>query len=99
VQQKLTSLKVNHTSFRKVTDPLIGTCNLSLGFVIGDDQARIPVLQRRKARYVQKGVDVIVEGRIGHDGCWLPLRYDKLPSYQDKKAPHYKGDPSVEMGQ
>jgi len=93
VQQKLTSLKGEpiRVSGKVTADPIDWDLrNLSLGFVMGDDQARIPV------RYIgvkpdmfQKGVDVIVEGRIGHDGVLAAsVLMTSCPSkYQDEKSP------------
>jgi cytochrome c-type biogenesis protein CcmE len=72
VQQKMTALKGEPIRVAgKVTEDLIDwdVRNLSLAFVIGDGQSRIPVRYKGvKPDMFQTGVDVIVEGRIGHDG-------------------------------
>jgi len=93
VQQKLTSLKGEpiRVSGKVTADPIDWDLrNLSLGFVIGDDQARIPVRYKGvKPDMFQKGVDVIVEGRIGHDGVLVAsVLMTSCPSkYQDEKSP------------
>lgn len=93
VQQKLTSLKGEpiRVSGKVTADPIDWDLrNLSLGFVIGDDQARIPVRYKGvKPDMFQKGVDVIVEGRIGHDGVLAAsVLMTSCPSkYQDEKSP------------
>jgi len=93
VQQKLTSLKGEpiRVSGKVTADPIDWDLrNLSLGFVIGDDQARIPVRYKGvKPEMFQKGVDVIVEGRIGHDGVLVAsVLMTSCPSkYQDEKSP------------
>jgi cytochrome c-type biogenesis protein CcmE len=93
VQQKLTSLKGEpiRVSGKVTADPIEWDLrNLSLGFVIGDDQARIPVRYKGvKPDLFQKGVDVIVEGRIGHDGVLAAsVLMTSCPSkYQDEKSP------------
>jgi cytochrome c-type biogenesis protein CcmE len=44
---------------------------LSLGFMIGDAQTRMPIRYTGvKPDLFQAGVDVIVEGRLGHDGVF-----------------------------
>jgi cytochrome c-type biogenesis protein CcmE len=93
VQQKLSSLKGEpiRVSGKVTADPIDWDLrNLSLGFVIGDDQARIPVRYKGvKPDMFQKGVDVIVEGRIGHDGVLAAsVLMTSCPSkYQDEKSP------------
>jgi cytochrome c-type biogenesis protein CcmE len=93
VQQKLTTLKGEPIRVAgKVTeDPIDWDMrSLSLGFVIGDDHARIPVRYKGvKPDMFQKGVDVIVEGRIGHDGVLAAsVLMTSCPSkYQDEKSP------------
>lgn len=93
VQQKLTSLTGEpiRVSGKVTADPIDWDLrNLSLGFVIGDDQARIPVRYKGvKPDMFQKGVDVIVEGRIGHDGVLAAsVLMTSCPSkYQDEKSP------------
>jgi cytochrome c-type biogenesis protein CcmE len=93
VQQKLTTLKGEpiRVSGKVTADPIDWDLrNLSLGFVIGDDQARIPVRYKGvKPDMFQKGVDVIVEGRIGHDGVLVAsVLMTSCPSkYQDDKSP------------
>jgi cytochrome c-type biogenesis protein CcmE len=93
VQQKLTTLKGEpiRVSGKVTADPIDWDLrNLSLGFVIGDDQARIPVRYKGvKPDMFQKGVDVIVEGRIGHDGVLVAsVLMTSCPSkYQDEKSP------------
>lgn len=93
VQQKLTTLKGEpiRVSGKVTADPIDWDLrNLSLGFVIGDDQARIPVRYKGvKPDMFQKGVDVIVEGRIGHDGVLAAsVLMTSCPSkYQDEKSP------------
>jgi cytochrome c-type biogenesis protein CcmE len=93
VQQKLTSLKGEpiRVSGKVTADPIDWDLrNLSLGFVIGDDQARIPVRYKGvKPDMFQKGVDVIVEGRIGHDGVLAAsVLMTSCPSkYPDEKSP------------
>ena len=73
VQQKLTTLKGEpiRVSGKVTADPIDWDLrNLSLGFVIGDDQARIPVRYKGvKPDMFQKGVDVIVEGSYWARWC------------------------------
>ena len=93
VQQKLTSLTGEpiRVSGKVTADPIDWDLrNLSLGFVMGDDHARIPVRYKGvKPDMFQKGVDVIVEGRIGHDGVLAAsVLMTSCPSkYQDEKSP------------
>ncbi len=64
--------------------------NLSLAFVIGDEQARLPIHYTGvKPDMFQPGVDVIVEGRLGHDGIFVAsVLMTSCPSkYQDEKSP------------
>jgi cytochrome c-type biogenesis protein CcmE len=57
---------------------------------MGDGQARIPVHYKGvKPDMFQTGVDVIVEGRIGHDGVLVASTLmTSCPSkYQEEKNP------------
>jgi cytochrome c-type biogenesis protein CcmE len=93
VQQKLTTLKGESIRVAgKVTgDPIDWDVRtLSLAFVMGDGQARIPVRYKGvKPDMFQTGVDVIVEGRIGHDGVLAAsVLMTSCPSkYQEEKSP------------
>ena len=93
VQQKLIALKGEPIRVAgKVTqDPIDWDVrSLSLAFVIGDAQSRIPVrYQGVKPDMFQTGVDVIVEGRIGQDGVLLAsVLTTSCPSkYQEEKSP------------
>ena len=93
VQQKLSSLRGESIRVAgKVTEEPINwdVRNLSLAFVIGDGQARIPVRYKGvKPDMFQTGVDVIVEGRIGHDGVLAAsVLMTSCPSkYQEEKSP------------
>ena len=93
VQQKLSSLRGESIRVAgKVTEEPINwdVRNLSLAFVIGDGQARIPVRYKGvKPDMFQIGVDVIVEGRIGHDGVLAAsVLMTSCPSkYQEEKSP------------
>jgi cytochrome c-type biogenesis protein CcmE len=93
VQQKLTALKGEPIRVAgKVTeDPIDWDMrNLSLAFVMGDAQSRIPVRYKGvKPDMFQPGVDVIVEGRIGHDGVLAAsILMTSCPSkYQEEKSP------------
>lgn len=62
--------------------------NLSLAFVIGDEQSRLPIHYTGvKPDMFQPGVDVIVEGRIGQDGIFVAsVLMTSCPSkYQEEK--------------
>jgi cytochrome c-type biogenesis protein CcmE len=93
LQQKLTTLKGEPIRVAgKVTeDPIAWDVrSLSLAFVIGDDQSRVPVRYTGvKPDMFQKGVDVIVEGRIGQDGVLIAsVLMTSCPSkYQEEKSP------------
>jgi cytochrome c-type biogenesis protein CcmE len=93
VQQKLTALKGEpiRVAGKVAEDPINWDVrNLSLAFVIGDGQARIPVRYKGvKPDMFQTGVDVIVEGRIGHDGVLAAsVLMTSCPSkYQEEKSP------------
>ena len=93
VQQKLIALKGEPIRVAgKVTqDPIDWDVrSLSLAFVIGDAQSRIPVrYQGVKPDMFQTGVDVIVEGRIGQDGVLAAsVLMTSCPSkYQEEKSP------------
>ncbi len=66
--------------------------NLSLGFVIGDAQARLPVHYTGvKPDMFQPGVDVIVEGRLGPDGVFAASTVmTSCPSkYEEAKSPAF----------
>ena len=75
LQQKATTLRGESVRVAgKVTDDPIqwDVQNLSLAFIIGEEQTRIPVRYRGvKPDMFQAGVDVIVEGRIGQDGVLM----------------------------
>jgi len=93
VHQKLTTLKGESIRVAgKVTEDPINwdVRNLSLAFVMGEGQARIPVRYKGvKPDMFQTGVDVIVEGRIGHDGVLAAsVLMTSCPSkYQEEKSP------------
>ena len=93
VQQKLIALKGEPIRVAgKVTeDPIAWDVrNLSLAFVIGDTQSRIPVYYKGvKPDMFQAGVDVIVEGRIRQDGVLVAsVLMTSCPSkYQEDKSP------------
>ena len=93
VQQKLTALQGAPLRVAgKVTeDPIDWDIrHLALAFVMGDAQARLPVRYHGvKPDMFQPGVDVIVEGRIGHDGIFVAsVLMTSCPSkYQDEKQP------------
>lgn len=62
--------------------------NLSLAFVIGEGEARIPVRYKGvKPDMFQAGADVIVEGRVGEDGVLVASNLlTSCPSkYQEDK--------------
>ena len=62
---------------------------LSLAFVIGDEQARLPVHYTGvKPDMFRPGVDVIVEGRLGQDGVFVAsVLMTSCPSkYQEEKT-------------
>jgi cytochrome c-type biogenesis protein CcmE len=64
--------------------------NLSLAFVIGEGDARVPVRYKGiKPDMFQTGVDVIVEGRVGQDGILVAsILMTSCPSkYQEEKSP------------
>jgi cytochrome c-type biogenesis protein CcmE len=64
--------------------------NLSLAFSIGEAGVRIPVSYRGiKPDMFQTGADVIVEGKIGHDGILVASNLmTSCPSkYQEEKRP------------
>jgi len=93
VQQKLIALKGESIRVAgKVTEDPINwdVRNLSLTFVMGDAQSRIPVRYKGvKPDMFQTGVDVIVEGRIGQDGVLMAsVLMTSCPSkYQEEKSP------------
>jgi len=93
VQQKLTTLKGEPIRVAgKITDDPIDwdVRNLSLAFAIGDGQSRIQVRYKGvKPDMFQTGADVIVEGRIGHDGVLAAsVLMTSCPSkYQEEKSP------------
>jgi len=93
VQQKLIALKGESIRVAgKVTEDPIDwdVRNLSLTFIIGDAQSRIPVYYKRvKPDMFQAGVDVIVEGRIRQDGVLVAsVLMTSCPSkYQEEKSP------------
>ena len=93
VQQKLPTLQGAPIRVAgKVTEDPINwdMRSLSLAFVIGDQQSRIPVHYKGvKPDMFQKGVDVIVEGRIGQDGVLMAsVLMTSCPSkYQEEKSP------------
>ena len=92
VQQKLTTLTGAPLRVAgKVTDDPIewDVRHLSLAFVLGEGQARIPVRYKGvKPDMFQTGVDVIVEGRIGHEGVLAAsVLMTSCPSkYQDANS-------------
>jgi cytochrome c-type biogenesis protein CcmE len=64
--------------------------NLSLAFSIGEGEIRIPVNYKGvKPDMFQMGADVIVEGKIGHDGILIASNLmTSCPSkYQEEKRP------------
>ena len=93
VQQRLSVIR--DTPIRvagKVTDDPIqwDGRNLSLAFVMGEGQARMPVSYKGvKPDMFRAGVDVIVEGQIGHNGVLVASNLmTSCPSkYQEKKEP------------
>jgi cytochrome c-type biogenesis protein CcmE len=91
VQQKLTTLTGAPLRVAgKVTDDPIewNVRHLSLAFVMGEGQARLPVRYKGvKPDMFQPGVDVIVEGRLGPDGVFAAsVLMTSCPSkYQDDK--------------
>jgi len=93
IQQKLGMLQGEAVRVAgKVTEDPIDwdVRNLSLGFVMGDEHARIPVRYKGvKPDMFQPGVDVIVEGRIDRDGILTAsVLMTSCPSkYQDEKTP------------
>ena len=93
VQQKLITLKGEPIRVAgKVTEDPIDwdVRNLSLAFVIGDAQSRIPVHYKGvKPDMFQAGVDVIVEGRIRQDGVLVAsVLMTSCPSkYQEERSP------------
>ena len=93
VQQKLITLKGEpiRVSGKVTEDPIHWDVrNLSLTFVIGDAQSRIPVRYKGvKPDMFQAGVDVIVEGRIEQDGVLMAsILMTSCPSkYQEDKSP------------
>ena len=93
VQQKLATLKGEPIRVAgKVTEDPINwdVRTLSLAFVMGDGQARIPVRYKGvKPDMFQTGADVIVEGRIEHDGVLAAsVLMTSCPSkYQEEKNP------------
>ncbi len=92
VQQKLTTLTGAPLRVAgKVTDDPIewDVRHLSLAFVLGEGQASIPVRYKGvKPDMFQTGVDVIVEGRIGHEGVLAAsVLMTSCPSkYQDANS-------------
>ena len=93
VQQKLTILTGApiRVAGKVAADPIEWDVrHLSLAFSMGDGQARIPVRYKGvKPDMFQTGVDVIVEGRIGHDGVLAAsVLMTSCPSkYQEDKNP------------
>src|SRR5215813_15649248 len=93
VQQKLIALQGESIRVAgKVTEDPINwdVRNLSLTFVMGDAQSRIPVRYKGvKPVMFQTGVDVIGEGRIGQDGVLIAsVLMTSCPSkYQEDKSP------------
>jgi cytochrome c-type biogenesis protein CcmE len=91
VQQKLPTLTGEpiRVAGKVTADPVSWDVrNLSLAFVIGDGQSRIPVRYTGvKPDMFQAGVDVIVEGRIGQDGVLVAsILMTSCPSkYQEEK--------------
>jgi cytochrome c-type biogenesis protein CcmE len=93
LQQKLSTLQGGSVRVAgKVTaDPIHWDVQtLSLAFVMGEGQARIPVRYKGvKPDMFQAGADVIVEGQIGQDGVLLASTLmTSCPSkYQEEKRP------------
>jgi cytochrome c-type biogenesis protein CcmE len=93
VQQKLTILTGAplRVAGKVTADPIEWDVrHLSLVFVMGEGQARLPVRYKGvKPDMFQTGVDVIVEGRIGHDGVLAAsVLMTSCPSkYQEDKSP------------
>jgi len=93
VRQRLTTLADEpiRVAGKVTADPIAWDVrNLSLAFVIGDGQARIPVRYTGvKPDMFQTGVDVIVEGRMGQDGVLVAsVLMTSCPSkYQEAKTP------------
>jgi cytochrome c-type biogenesis protein CcmE len=93
LQQKVVTLQGEAVRVAgKVTDDPVqwNVRTLSLAFVMGEGQARIPVHYRGvKPDMFQPGVDVIVEGRVGQDGVLMASNVmTSCPSkYQAEKRP------------
>jgi cytochrome c-type biogenesis protein CcmE len=93
LQQKVVTLQGEPVRVAgKVTDDPVqwDVRNLSLAFVIGEGQVRMPVHYRGvKPDMFQAGVDVIVEGRVGQDGVLIASNLmTSCPSkYQAEKRP------------
>jgi cytochrome c-type biogenesis protein CcmE len=93
VQQKLATLTGEPIRVAgKVTEDPIDwdVRKLSLAFVIGDGQSRVPVRYKGvKPDMFQTGADVIVEGRLGQDGVLVASTLmTSCPSkYQEEKTP------------
>ena len=93
VQQKLATLTGAplRVAGKVTADPIEWDVrHLSLAFVMGEGQARLPVRYKGvKPDMFQTGVDVIVEGRIGHDGVLAAsVLMTNCPSkYQEEKSP------------
>ena len=99
VQQKLTILTGEpiRVAGKVTADPIAWDVrHLSLAFVIGDEQARIPVRYKGvKPDMFQTGVDVIVEGRIGHDGVLAAsVLMTSCPSKYQEADNHIEGSSS-----
>ena len=92
VQQKLTTLTGAplRVAGKVTADPIEWDVrHLSLAFVMGEGQARLPVRYKGvKPDMFQTGVDVIVEGRLEPDGVFAAsVLMTSCPSkYQEEKS-------------
>ena len=93
VQQKLATLTNAplRVAGKIMDDPIEWDVrHLSLAFVMGEGQARLPVRYKGvKPDMFQTGVDVIVEGRLEPDGVFAAsVLMTSCPSkYQEEKSP------------
>jgi cytochrome c-type biogenesis protein CcmE len=93
LQQKFTTLQGEplRVAGKVTADPIHWDVqNLSLAFTIGEGQTRIPVRYTGiKPDMFQAGADVIIEGKIGHDGVLQASNLmTSCPSkYQEEKRP------------
>jgi cytochrome c-type biogenesis protein CcmE len=93
LQHRLTSLQGESLRIagKVTTDPIDWNVqNLSLAFTMGEGESRLPVRYRGvKPDMFQAGADVIVEGKLGHDGVLqASILMTSCPSkYQEEKRP------------